>query len=262
MSYQEEAQVRLRRRSSDQAVALAMQGRWKEAIATNKSILESFPHDVDACNRLGRAYLELGEYSRAKEAYGQAIELDPYNAIARKNLQRLSHLSEAPVSAGGDSRKAEPEHFIEETGKAGVVSLYQLAPKEALAMMVAGDRIYLRIEGSNLIVTNGREEYLGRVESKHGQRLIKLMGGGNQYSAAIIRSAEEVVTIIIREVYQAPSLAGRPSFPPKGPERVRPYLNGKALKRELADEGETVEDMELLPEGTLNGGDKDENNQG
>ncbi len=250
-----------------------MQGRWKEAVATNKSILESFPHDVDACNRLGRAYLELGEYVRAKEAYGQAIELDPYNAIARKNLQQLSHLSEATASVGGDSRKAEPEHFIEEMGKAGVVSLYHLAPKEVLAKMVAGDRIYLRIEGSNLIVTNGREEHLGRVEPKHGQRLIKLMEGGNQYSAAIISSAEEAVTIIIREVYQAPSLAGRPSFPPKGSGRARPYPNDKALKRELAGEEEAVgepghtvqggKDIELLPEGTLNGGDKkDENNQG
>ena len=249
-----------------------MQGRWKEAVAANKSILESFPHDVDACNRLGRAYLELGEYARGKEAYSRAIELDPYNAIARKNLQRLSHLKEAPVSVGGDSRKAEPEHFIEETGKAGVVSLYHLAPQEVLARMVAGDKIYLRIEGSNLIVTNGREEYLGRVEPRHGQRLVKLMEGGNQYSAAIISSAEEVVTIIIREVYQAPSLAGRLSFPPKGSGRVRPYLSDKMLKREMTYGEEAAEepghaapgggDIELLPEDTFNDGSKADDNQG
>ena len=67
--------VRLRRQSSKQAIALAMQGRWREAVAVNKSLIESFPSDVDAYNRLGRAYMELGEYSQAREAYQQALEL-------------------------------------------------------------------------------------------------------------------------------------------------------------------------------------------
>jgi len=271
MSYREEEQARLKRRSSQHAVALAMQGRWKEAVAANRSLLESFPNDVDAYNRLGRAHMELGEYSLAKEAYGRAVELDPYNTIAKKNLQRLSHLGEAVVSSESDSRKAEPEHFIEDTGKAGVVSLHHLAPKEILARMVAGDRVYLRVEGFNLAVTNGRGEYLGRVEPKHGQRLIKLIEGGNQYSAAIVSSTAEAVTIIIREVYQDPSLAGRLSFPPKGAERVRPYLNDVVLKHELADEEEAGEELghtskggeeiEVLPEESVSNNDKADNNQ-
>ena len=73
MSYQEEEQVRLKRQSGRQAIALAMQGRWKEAVAANKSLIESFPNDVDAYNRLGRGYMELGEYSLAKEAYARAM---------------------------------------------------------------------------------------------------------------------------------------------------------------------------------------------
>jgi len=271
MSYQEEEQVRLRRRSSKHAVALAMQGRWKEAVAANKSLIESFPNDVDAYNRLGRAYMELGEYSLSKEAYGRAIELDPYNAIAEKNLRRLSHLGEAAVGSEGGSHKIEPEHFIEETGKAGVVNLYHLAPQEILARMVAGDRVYLRIDGSSLIVENGRGEYLGQVELKHGQRLIKLMEGGNKYTAAIVSSAEEMVTIIIREVYQDPSQAGRLSFPPRGLERVRPYVSNRIFKRELAYEEEVVEEpgstpiggeeTELLPEESPDIGDKADNNE-
>ena len=271
MSYQEEEQVRLRRRSSKHAVALAMQGRWKEAVAANKSLLESFPNDVDAYNRLGRAYMELGEYSLSKEAYGRAIELDPYNAIAEKNLRRLSHLGEAAVGSEGGSHKVEPEHFIEETGKAGVVNLYHLAPQEILARMVAGDRVYLKIDGSSLIVENGRGEYLGQVELKHGQRLIKLMEGGNKYTAAIVSSAEEMVTIIIREVYQDPSQAGRLSFPPRGLERVRPYVSNRIFKRELAYEEEAVEEpgytpvggeeAELSPEESPDIGDKADNKE-
>ena len=123
MSYQEEGQGRLRRLRTKQAIVLAMQSRWKEAVAINKGIIESFPQDIDAYNRLGRAFMELGEYSLAKEAYGRALELDPYNAIAQKNLRRLTVLGERPDSSEGDSHVAKPQHFIEEIGKAGVINL-------------------------------------------------------------------------------------------------------------------------------------------
>jgi len=258
MAYQEEEQARLRRQRSKQAIALAIQGRWGEAVAANKSLIESFPIDIDAYNRLGKAYLELGEYSRAKEAYNRATELDPYNVIARKNLHRLSHLPESLAGSEGDSRKIEPQQFIEETGKAGVVNLYRLAPLEKLARVVAGDKVDLKINGSSLIAEDSHGEYLGQVEPKHGQRLIKLMEGGNKYTAAVISSTEDMMSVVIREVYQDPSQVGRLSFPAKGIEELRPYVGERILRRELEYEEELVEasgytivnedGTELLPE--------------
>ena len=42
MSYQEEErQTRLRRQHSKQAITLAMQGHWQEAIEVNKKIIET-----------------------------------------------------------------------------------------------------------------------------------------------------------------------------------------------------------------------------
>ncbi|TET17932.1 MAG: tetratricopeptide repeat protein [Dehalococcoidia bacterium] len=259
MSYQEEEQAGLRRRRTKQAIALAMQGWWREAAVANKSLIESFPNDVNAYNRLGRAYMELGEYSRAEEAYSRAIELDPYNVIARRNLERLSHLGEAMVGLQGDSEKVEPQHFIEETGKAGVVNLYRLGPPAILAKMVAGDRVYLKIDGSSLVVENAHGEYLGQVEPKHGQRLIKLMEGGNKYTAAIISLTEGMVTVIVREVYQDPSQAGRLSFPAKEFKSPRPYISHRIIRRGLEEYEEAVgeepgytivggEEIELSPD--------------
>jgi tetratricopeptide (TPR) repeat protein len=242
MAYQEEGQVKLRRQHSKHAIALAMEGRWREAIAANEAIISSFPNDVDAYNRLGRAYMELGDYSQAREAYGRAIELDPYNAIAKKNLRRLSHLGDTPVESEVDTNKVEPQHFIEEIGKAGVVNLYRLAPQSVLARMVAGDKVYLKIDGASLTAENGRGEYLGQVEPKYGQRLIKLMQGGNKYSAAVLSSTEDMVTLIIREVYQDPSQLGQLSFPAKGFEGFRPYVGDRILRRELEYEEEPLED--------------------
>jgi tetratricopeptide (TPR) repeat protein len=237
MSYQEEERTRLRRQSSKQAVALAMEGRWREAVAANKSLLENFPNDVDAYNRLGRALMELGGYASAREAYEKALELDPYNTIAQKNFNRLSYLGETVASSEGGFDKVEPQEFIEEVGKAGVVNLCHLAPLEILARTVTGSRVNLKIDGPSLIVTDSRGEYLGQVEPRHGQRLIKLMDGGNKYTASIISSTEEAVTVIIREVYQDPSQAGRFSFPPKGAEGFRSdagdRIGDRIIRREL-----------------------------
>ena len=161
MTYQEEGQARLRRLRTKQAITLAMQGRWREAVAINRDIVEDFPSDIDAYNRLGRAYMEMGEYSSAKEAYSRALKLDHYNAIAKKNLRRLSLLGERPITSVGDSETAKPQHFIEETGKAGVVNLHRLALVEILAGIVAGDRVHLKISNSGLIVENISGQYLG-----------------------------------------------------------------------------------------------------
>ena len=66
MAYHEEESTKLRRQTSKQAIALAMEGRWREAVTANQSLIDAFPSDVDAYNRLGRAYMELGEYAIAR----------------------------------------------------------------------------------------------------------------------------------------------------------------------------------------------------
>jgi len=223
MTYQEDERTRLRRQSSKHAIALAMEGRWREAVEANESLLESFPNDVDACNRLGRAHMELGEYSQSRTAYEKSLELDAYNIIAQKNISRLSLLVEDKTETNGETTpdKVEPQQFIEDVGKAGVVDLRRLAPPEVLAKTVAGSKVNLGIEGRRLVVESNQGEYLGQVEPKHGQRLIKLMEGGNKYTAVIINSSENTANVIIREVFQAPGLTGQPSFPSRGPEGAR-----------------------------------------
>ena len=243
MAYREEKQVKLRRQGSKQAIALAMQGRWREAAAVNESLLENFPHDVDAHNRLGKAYMELGKYSRAKEVYTRTLEFDPYNVIAKKNLGRLSHLEAAVVDLEGKPHKAEPQHFIEEVGKARVVNLYRLATPDILAGVAAGDEVYLKRDGSHLVVENGRREQLGQVAPKYGQRLIELMEGGNKYTAAIVSSTGEAIFVIIREAYQDLSQAGRLSFPSRRLEGTQPYVSDRVFRRELEYEEEWGETL-------------------
>jgi tetratricopeptide (TPR) repeat protein len=261
MPDREEDKARLRRKASQEAISLAMQSRWQEAVTVNQSILELFPTDIDAYNRLGRAFMELGEFAKAKEAYSRGLELDPNNAIAQKNLQRLSLLPASKVKVKQvkvkeERREVAPDLFIGEMGKAGVVNLQNLAPGEVLARMAAGNQVDLKVRGQQLIIENEQGEYLGLVEPPHGFRLARLIVGGNKYTAAIVNIDNNTARVIIREVFQHPNQIGRPSFPVKAVEGFQPHvkdtlLRHEAVEEEALEEGEEVEleEGELIPEG-------------
>jgi tetratricopeptide (TPR) repeat protein len=256
MPDREEDKARLRRKASQEAISLAMQSRWQEAVTVNQSIIELLPTDIDAYNRLGRAFMELGEFARAKEAYTRALGLDPYNSIAQKNLQRLSLLSDSKVKVKEKRREVSPDLFIGEMGKAGVVNLQSLAPRELLARMAAGNQVHLKVKGQQLVVENDQGEHLGLVEPPHGFRLARLIEGGNKYTAAIVSINNDSARIIIREVFQHPSQVGRLSFPVKAVEGFQPHvrdtlLRHEAVEEEAMEEAEDIEleEGELIPEG-------------
>ncbi len=246
MVFQAEDRAKVKRQQSEAAIQLALQGRWAEAVQLNRAIIESFPTDVDAFNRLGKAMTELGRYGEAREAYMKALEADPLNTIARKNLARLATLGEeaAPRVA---TQKLSPQMFIEEMGKTGITAL--LRPNmDIAARMTAGDEVMLHRENGALVVKSTNSEYVGEVEPKLGQRLIKLMDGGNQYVAAISALSESEVRVFIRETFQHASQMGKLSFPPTVTESFRPYVKGRLLRQDADDpyfdEGEEGEDWE------------------
>lgn len=213
MPRDKDKEAKLVRQKTKQAVDLALAAKWREAIEVNKSILEIAPDDVDAYNRLGRAYLETGEYDKAREAYQRALELDPYNTIAQKNLRRLANLSEVAGKIQNQWR-LEPASFIEETSRAAVVNLYHLGPASGRIKLVAGDPVELRIQDNKLAVFSMAGDYLGLVEPRYTQRPVRLMKGGNRYAAVVASSSDEAISVVIRLVHQDPSLVGIPSFPP------------------------------------------------
>jgi tetratricopeptide (TPR) repeat protein len=243
-----------RRQRTQQAIHLAMQGQWQEAAAMNRAIITVFPNDMDAYNRLGKALTELGRYSEAREAYGKALELDPLNSIAEKNLARLATLGEGAAVQAGGGKKLSPQMFISEMGKTGITALARPA-SEAAARMTAGDEVFLRRQNNTLVVESSQGEYLGEVEPRLGMRLIKLIEGGNQYAAAIATLSQDDIRVIIKETFQHPSQAGKLSFPPAAGDAFRPYTKEGLVRRDVEgeeesfEEGEDVEDWDSRGKG-------------
>jgi len=229
------------------AVRLAKEGRWEDAVRINRAIIENFPNDIEAYNRLGKALLELRRYEEARDAYVKALELDPHNTIAQRNLSRLGLLaSELAKEKVPQTPKLPPEMFIEEMGKTGVTTLIH-PNRERAVQLSAGDEVVLRPKGRSLIVEGIDGSYLGEIEPRLAQRLVRLMEGGNRYVAAISQVTDAGdVKVFIREVFQHPSQIGKLSFLPeqKG-ELIRPYVRERLVRQ---DEVEPILDEEIWEE--------------
>jgi hypothetical protein len=239
----------VRRQRAERAIKLAMQGQWEEAAAVNRTLIASFPNDVDAYNRLGKALTELGRYAEARDAYSKALEFDPYNSIAQKNLSRLASLGESAAPRSEGRKKLSPQMFISEMGKTGVTTLVR-PDLGATARMTTGDEVFLRRHNNFLVVENGEGEYLGEIEPKMSMRLMKLMEGGNEYAAAIATLGQDDVRVIIKETFQHASQVGRLSFPPTTEEAFRPYTKEGLIRTDVGedeaifDENEDDEDWD------------------
>jgi hypothetical protein len=237
MVFQAEDRTRTKKQQADNAIQMALEGRWEEAAELNQAILASFPSDVDAYNRLGKAMTELGRFGDARQAYMRALEIDSLNGIARKNLNRLSTLTEKKGKPKPRAnQKLSPEMFIEETGKTGVTALMRPDMDKANELS-AGDEVKLaRDKKGNLSVQTLTGEHLGDVESRVGQRLVKLMQTGNEYVAAVSSLSEDGVKIFIRETFQDATNTGKLSFPATiGTEPVRAYVKSRLVRSDADD---------------------------
>lgn len=230
---------KLRKDRAKQAIALAMRSMWEDAVVVNRSILKEFPKDLEAFNRLGKALSELGRNREAKEAFQRALELSPYNSIAKKNLDRLERLGDvAPTTTVRGS--VDPDVFIEESGKTGVTSLVNVAPANVLLKLAPGRALKPQIENGNLNVVESSGIYIGQVEPKLASRLVRLMKGGNQYDATVTSVSELGLTIIIRETFKHPSQIGTVSFPSRGGASHRIFTPSAVLGEDETDEKEPV----------------------
>lgn len=235
-----EEAARIKRQGTDQAIELALESKWEEAVTVNRGILAVHPNDVDTWNRLGKSLLELGRYADALEAYTKSLELDPVNTIAKRNADRLSTLQDVEPRRAEGVVKVAQDLFIEEVGKTGVTVLHGVT-REILATMTAGDEVYLE-PGRNLIsIKNAGDEIIGSIEPKLGLRLLRLIEGGNKYAAAVKSVTDTDAELIIKEIYRDPSQT-RLSFPAVGGDSSRPYIRESLLRLGDDDDDDVVED--------------------
>ncbi|HEV2141800.1 MAG TPA: tetratricopeptide repeat protein [Candidatus Dormibacteraeota bacterium] len=227
---------------------LAIAGKWDEAVKLNRFIIESFGADEEAQNRLGKALSELGKLKEAKASYEVALKLNPMNSIAKKNAARINALLHQKEGLKVGGTRVDLNLFVEEMGKTVITTVDSPPSADICSKVAAGDVAELRIEGDGIAVETSRGVRLGLLEAKLARRLIKFMRGGNRYQAGVTSCDGNTVKLIVRETYQDPHFAGKPSFPMRRKREVefRPYTKESLLTRGVevfADDEEAEEPL-------------------
>ena len=240
---------------AEDAVQLAIAGKWDDAVKLNKFIVDNFGADEEAQNRLGKALSELGKLKEAKSAYEAALKINPMNGIAKRNAARINALLHQKEGLKVGGTKVDLNLFVEEMGKT-VITIVESSPPDICSKVAAGDVAELRIEGDGIFAETSRGVRLGLLEAKLARRLTKFMRGGNRYQAGVTSCEGSTVKLIVRETYQDPRFAGKPSFPMKRKREVefRPYTKESLLAREVEVFSEDEEESTLV-EGAAQGED-------
>ncbi len=233
---------------AEDAVQLAIAGKWDEAVKLNKFIIDSFGSDEETQNRLGKALSELGKLKEAKASYEVALKLNPMNSIAKKNAARINALLHQKEGLKVGGTRVDLNLFVEEMGKTVITTIDSPPGADICSKVAAGDVAELKIEGDALAVETSRGVRLGLLEAKLARRLIKFMRGGNRYQAGVTACDGNTVKLIVRETYQDPHFAGKPSFPMRRKREVefRPYAKESLLSREVEVFGEDEEEEPLV----------------
>ena len=234
---------------ADDAVQLAIAGKWDEAVKLNKFIIENFGADEETQNRLGKALSELGKLKEAKASYEAALKINPMNSIAKKNAARINALLHQKEGLKVGGTRVDLNLFVEEMGKT-VITTVDSPPNADICSKVAGDVAELKVDGDALLAETSRGVKLGLLEAKLARRLIKFMRGGNRYQAGVTSCDGNTVKLIVRETYQDPHFAGKPSFPMRRKREVefRPYTKESLLTRGAQVFSEDEEEEEALVE--------------
>ena len=219
----------------EDAVQLAISGKWDEAVKLNKFIIDNFGADEETQNRLGKALSELGKLKEAKASYEAALKLNPMNSIAKKNAARINALLHQKEGLKIGGTRVDLNLFVEEMGKTVITTLEVPPSADICSKVAAGDVAELKVEGDGVAAETSRGVHLGSLEAKLARRLIKFMRGGNRYQAGVTSCEGNTVKLIVRETYQDPHFAGKPSFPMRRKREVefRPYAKESLLMRDV-----------------------------
>lgn len=243
------------------AIHAALTGQWKDAVKINLSIIKKTPRDIDALNRLARAYLETGFKTKSGEIYTKVLKIDKFNTIAAKNLELLKtvKIDRSRKSTPQDSLGASISMFLEEPGLTKTISLINLGDPKIIKNTRPGHPVNIVARGHNVAVVTASNQYLGRLPDDLASRLRPLINEGNTYSCWI-RATAGGLKVFIREVYRCPKYRHTPSFPltekltyaaftpPELVHEEKPDVLATEYQEEDARESEKTNHEEASPE--------------
>jgi hypothetical protein len=210
----QDERLRLRNRLLDRAIEHAFNNRWQDAISDNLRLLE-LSRDTETINRLGKAYMEVGDYDKALRYYRETLNLNQSNSVAKKNIAQLEYLKNSGSSTERQRRYGDLQLFVVDGGKTALTRLVDPAGPEALAQLTIGEEVQIEHDEQRVWITDNEGRTIGYLEPQLARRMQDMLGAGNRYVAVVAELDVDHVKVLLRETYLDASQRDRVSFPGK-----------------------------------------------
>lgn len=195
------------------AIDASLNRRWDEAVKLNKNIIKLDGENIDAYNRLARAYMELGRYNLAKRYYSETLKYDPYNPIAIKNLKIIkSFKSNGKPIQVNEYEKISASLFLQEPGKTKIVTLLNVAEPQVLSKSFCGMKVSIVFKGRKITIADMNGTYLGVLPDDISHTILRLTNGGNKYEFFIKSIKVNGMSVLIKETFRSKKFKNQPSF--------------------------------------------------
>lgn len=192
---------------AQKAISAALQGNWTEAIKLNLAILKKSSRDIDALNRLARAYAENSNLNKARITCAKALKIDPTNNISVRAMAKWKSMRGNGIK---NTCTSASENFLEEPGKTKIFSLIHLGDNKLISKLDSGDEVKLDTHSHRVSVHTNDNKYIGRLPDDLSARLRKFIAGGNEYRVIIKCIEPDSVKVFIKETKNTTDV---PSFP-------------------------------------------------
>jgi tetratricopeptide (TPR) repeat protein len=196
---------------TDRAINSALTQDWHEAIEINLEILDQEPYHIPTLNRLAKAYKETGQIEKAVQTYKQALELDRFNEIARKNLTLLEKKQPNGNHYHTCSFNAD---FVDEPGRTRTIPLIRLGDPGLVHTLQPGQVVRLSVKKRSICVVTDNDEHIGALTDDMTYHLRNFLVAGNIYHVAIKSASVKAIYVFIKEIERASKYKDTPTFSP------------------------------------------------
>lgn len=202
---------------SKKAIEASLQLKWKDAINLNSTILKEYPNNTDAKIRLGRAYLQEKDFTKAKKMFKEVLKSDPINALALKNLQ-LANNGKSECPAGGTSH-LNTRSLLKEPGTTHEAKITMKTKAIHLDEFLSGEELPIKIKRKSIElfkIKKDKKILIGEITDNYiVQRLSHAINKNIKVCISYVRGKDQDIWVIIK--------ASAPIFKPDKIE-IRPYL--------------------------------------
>jgi tetratricopeptide (TPR) repeat protein len=211
------------------AIEASLKQKWQEAIELNSSILKVYPDNIDAKIRLGRCYIQIKEFSKAKKIFKEVLEKDPINTLALKNLKLAN---DQRSDCNGNGGTLSTKSLLKEPGTTCEACFEVEAKGIKNEDFTSGEILPFKVRKKYIEmqkVKKDKKTSLGKIEDDYIiKRVLCAIDKGGEVKITFTKWKEKKLTVLIKT-----------SIPVFKPDKVdiRPYLRKGAIEEPELDIG-------------------------